>query len=97
LAPRFVRLSEAGVKKMCRNIFAIEQTLTQIRTVSDAELMRAHRYYELLYAMKPDDIIAVIEEQEPEYTQQDYIHLVQLKPRIFPVGESGNFDLTKYE
>ncbi|CAF3443862.1 unnamed protein product [Rotaria socialis] len=96
-APRFIRISETGVTKMCRNIFAIEQTLTQIRTVGDAELMRAHRYYELLYATKPDEIIAVIEEHGPEYSEQDYIHLLQLKHRSFPASESGNFDLTKYE
>ena len=94
---RFVRISESGVTKMCRNIFAIEQTLTQIRTVGDAELMRAHRFYELLYATKPDEIIDVIEEHEPEYTEQDYINLLQLKHRSFPASESGNFDLSKYE
>lgn len=96
-APRFVRISETGVTKMCRNIFAIEQTLTQIRTVGDAELMRAHRFYELLYATKPDEIIDVIEEHGPEYTEQDYINLLQLKHRSFPASESGNFDLSKYE
>ncbi|CAF0878814.1 unnamed protein product [Adineta steineri] len=96
-APRFVRISESGVTKMCRNIFAIEQTLTQIRTVGDAELMRAHRFYELLYATKPDEIIAVIEEHGPEYTEQDYINLLQLKHRSFPASESGNFSLDKYE
>ena len=68
---------------MCRNIFTIEQTLTQIRTVGDAELMRAHQYYELLYATKPDEIIAVIEEHGPEYTEQDYLNLLQLQYRSF--------------
>jgi exocyst complex component 4 len=96
-APRFNRLSETGVTKMCRNIFAIEQTLTQIRTVGDAELMRAHRYYELLYATKPDEILTAITEHGPEYTEQDYIHLLQLKHRSFPASESGNFDLNNYE
>ena len=96
-APRFVRISETGVTKMCRNIFAIEQTLTQIRTVGDAELMRAHRFYELLYATKPDEIIDVIEEHGPEYLEQDYINLLQLKHRSFPASESGNFELSKYE
>jgi hypothetical protein len=47
---------------MCRNIFAIERTLTQIRTVGDAELMRTNCYYELLYATKADEILAVIDE-----------------------------------
>ncbi|CAF1622935.1 unnamed protein product [Rotaria magnacalcarata] len=96
-APRFIRISETGVTKMCRNIFAIEQTLTQIRTVGDAELMRTHRYYELLYATKPDEIIAVIEEHRSEYTEHDYIYLLQLKHLSFPASESVNFDLNKYE
>ena len=32
-----------------------------------------------------------------EYTEQDYINLLQLKHRSFPASESGNFDLNKYE
>jgi len=96
-APRFIRISETGITKMGRNIFAIEQTLSHIRAVGDAELMRAHRYYDLLYATKPDEIIAVIEEHGPEYTEQDYLNLLQLKHRSFPASESGNFDLNKYE
>jgi exocyst complex component 4 len=95
--PRFNRISELGVTKMCRNIFAIEQTLAQIRTVGDAELMRAHQYYELLYATKPEEIIDVIEEHGVEYAEQDYLHLLQLQHRSFSSSERGNFDLNKYE
>jgi exocyst complex component 4 len=94
---RFNRISELGVTKMCRNIFTIEQTLSQIRTVGDAELMRAHQYYELLYATKPEEIIDIIEEHGPEYTEQDYLHLLQLQHRSFRTSERGNFDLNKYE
>jgi exocyst complex component 4 len=94
---RFNRISELGVTKMCRNIFAIEQTLTQIQTVGNADLMRAHRYYELLYATKPEEIIDVIEEHGAEYGEQDYLHLLQLQHRSFPTSERGNFDLNKYE
>ena len=44
------------VSQKCVEIYLLlKQTLTQIRTVGDAELMRAHRYYELLYATKPDE------------------------------------------
>jgi exocyst complex component 4 len=96
-APRFNRISELGVTKMCRNIFTIEQTLSQIRTVGDAELMRAHQYYELLYATKPEEIIDVIEEHGPEYAEQDYLNLLQLQHRSFRTSERGNFDINKYE
>ena len=95
--PRFNRISELGVTKMCRNIFTIEQTLSQIRTVGDAELMRAHQYYELLYATKPEEIIDMIEEHGPEYNEQDYLNLLQLQHRSFRTSERGNFDLDQYE
>ncbi len=96
-ALRFNRISELGVTKMCRNIFTIEQTLSQIRTVGDAELMRAHQYYELLYATKPEEIIDGIEEHGPEYSEQDYLNLLQLQHRSFRMNERGNFDIKKYE
>ncbi|CAF0822807.1 unnamed protein product, partial [Didymodactylos carnosus] len=94
-SPRFIRISETGITKMCRNIFSIEQTLTQIRTIGggDAELMRAHRYYELLYS-RPDDIIGIIEEKGQEYTETDYINLLHLKHRSFPATD---FDIKQYE
>ncbi|UJR07853.1 hypothetical protein I4U23_012136 [Adineta vaga] len=95
-ASRFHRISESGITKMCRNIFTIEQTLTQIRTVGDAELMRAHRYYELLYATKPEEILNIIEEHGAEYSEKDYINLLQLQHRSFS-NDRGNFDLNKYE
>ncbi|CAF3096652.1 unnamed protein product [Rotaria sp. Silwood2] len=96
-SPRFSHISELGITKMCRNIFAIEQTLTQIRTVGDAELMRAHQYYELLYAIKPEDILNVIEEHGQEFSEQDYLHLLQLQYRSLPANERENCDLSKYE
>ncbi|CAF1123910.1 unnamed protein product [Rotaria sordida] len=96
-SPRFNRINELGVTKICRNIFAIEQTLTQIRTVGDAELMRAHQYYELLYAIKPEDILHIIEEHGQEYSEQDYLHLLQLQSRSLSSDERENFDLSKYE
>ncbi|CAF2515124.1 unnamed protein product [Rotaria sp. Silwood2] len=96
-SPRFSHISELGITKMCRNIFAIEQTLTQIRTVGDAELMRAHQYYELLYAIKPEDILNVIEEHGQEFSEQDYLHLLQLQYRSLPANEREHCDLSKYE
>ncbi|CAF1537970.1 unnamed protein product [Adineta ricciae] len=96
-APRFHRISESGITKMCRNIFTLEQTLAQTRTVGDAELMRAHYYYELLYTTKPEEILNSIEEHGPQYSEQDYINLLQLQHRSFLANDRGNFDLSKYE
>ena len=94
---RFKRINELGVTKLCRNIFSIEQTLTQIRTVGDAELMRAHRYYELLHTTKPEEILNIIEEHGPEYTEQDYLHLLKLQYRSFPASQRENLNMNNYE
>ena len=93
--PRFHHISESGITKMCRNIFSIEQNLTPMRTVGDAELMRAHRFYEFLYRTRPDDILDIIEEHGPEYTEQEFLHLLQLQCRSCLSGET--FDLKHYE
>ena len=45
----FKKISKHGIAKMCRNIFHVEQNLSAIRTKSDPHLMKAHRFYELLY------------------------------------------------
>ena len=94
---RFSRISESGVTKMCRNIFAIEQTVSQIRTVGDAELRRAHQYYELLYKTTPEELLSMIEEHGRIYSEQDYLHLLQLQYKSFVKHDRENFDLQKYK
>jgi exocyst complex component 4 len=96
-ASRFNRINELGVTKMGRNIFIIEQTLAQIRTVGDAELMRAHQYYELLSKTKPEEILDVIEEHGPVYTEEDYLNLLKLMHQSYRSSERGNFDLNRCE
>ena len=93
--PRFHRISESGVLKMCRNIFSIEQILAQIGLVGDAELMRAHRFYEFLSLVEPEDLVSLVEEYGGEYTEQDYLHLLQLQYRSS--FEDEDFDLKQYE
>ena len=43
------RINENGVKKMCRNIMAIQQSLTNITNSRESDLDSARQYYELLY------------------------------------------------
>lgn len=93
--PRFQRISESGVMKMLRNIFSLEQTLAQIGIVGDTELMRAHQFYEFLHTIKPEEILRVIEEHRNEYSEQDYLNLIQLFHRNLPSSET--FDLKGYE
>lgn len=42
------RMNENGVKKMCRNIFSLQQTLTSITSAREPALDYARQYFELL-------------------------------------------------
>lgn len=43
------RINENGIKKMCRNIFSIQQQLTNITMTRELALDQARQYYEMLY------------------------------------------------
>lgn len=47
------KMSDAGIKKMCRNILCIQQALNCILYERDTELDNARQLYELLY-LTPD-------------------------------------------
>ena len=42
------RMNENGVKKMCRNVFSLQQTLTSITLAREPALDYARAYFELL-------------------------------------------------
>ncbi|CAI9732804.1 exocyst complex component 4 isoform X2 [Octopus vulgaris] len=77
------KINENGIKKMCRNIFAIQQNLTNITMSRESDLDHARQYYELLYT-SPDAIIDGIAEKGAQYTEQEYIQLFQLQHRSQP-------------
>jgi hypothetical protein len=73
----FKKISSHGIAKMCRNIFHVEQNLSAIRQMSDPHLMKAHRFYELLYK-KPEELVNHLLEHEAEFAEADYISLLNL-------------------
>lgn len=93
--PNFHRLSETGVTKMCRNIFSVEQTLAQCGIVVDSGLTRAYQFYEFIVNVKPDEILQLIEQRGNDYSEQDYLNLVQLQHRNLPTNE--DFHLKQIE
>ncbi len=82
----FKKISKHGIAKMCRNIFHVEQNLSAIRTKSDPHLMKAHRFYELLYK-KPEELLNHLIEHEAEFQLNDYINLLNLIYRSKPGDE----------
>lgn len=43
------RIDEGGIQKMCRNIFTLQQSLTNITMTREVALDHARHYYELFY------------------------------------------------
>ncbi|CAL1542035.1 unnamed protein product [Lymnaea stagnalis] len=82
------KINENGIKKMCRNILAIQQNLTNITLTRESDLDRAKQFYELLY-LSPDEMLNSIAEKGPQFTMNDYKELMQLYHRSF-AGNSVN-------
>lgn len=70
-------INNGGLKKMSRNILALQQNLTNITLTCELELERARFYYELLY-QKPEEILRNIVEQQKRFTKPEYVELIQL-------------------
>ena len=77
------RISAAGIKKMCRNIFTMQQQLTNITSSREASLDMARQYYEMLHLM-PDDLQAQVVEQGVRYNEDDYVEALNLIHRSKP-------------
>lgn len=74
------KINENGTKKMCRNLFAIQQNLTNITMSRESDLDHARQYYELLY-LNPDEILTGIGEKGPQFTFSEYKQLLELYQR----------------
>ncbi|XP_066910805.1 exocyst complex component 4-like [Clytia hemisphaerica] len=74
------KINRNGVKKMCQNIFTIQQELTNITTRREWNLDLARQYFELLYA-HPDEILGNINEQGARFKEQDYANALELLAR----------------
>ncbi|GFR81718.1 exocyst complex component 4, partial [Elysia marginata] len=79
------KINENGIKKMCRNILAIQQNLTNITLTRESDLDRARHFYELLY-LNPDEVLNSVAEKGPHFTLKEYEQLIELYHRSF----SGN-------
>ena len=88
-AKHIKRISSAGIKKMCRNIFTLQQQLTNITSSREANLDIARHYYEMLNLM-PDDLQAQVVEQGVRYSEEDYVEALNLLHRSKPGSGDDN-------
>jgi len=78
------KINSNGVKKMCRNIFAIQHTLTaSITGRRELALDQAKTFYEL-FNMSPKELLASIVERGAVFRELDYMNVLQLMHRSAP-------------
>ncbi|XP_023930065.1 exocyst complex component 4 [Lingula anatina] len=84
------RINENGIKKMCRNIFAMQQNLSNITSSREVDLDRARQYYELLH-LSLEEILTSIVEQGPQFSELEYTHIFSLRQRSRPGSDPKVF------
>lgn len=93
-APNIPKLNESSKKRICRDIFAIQQCLSGLTGSRESDLDAARRFFELLYKTTPDDILNGILENGPEFKESDYQNLLALFVRSNPsyANEPGTLE-----
>ncbi|KAG8226930.1 hypothetical protein J437_LFUL004648 [Ladona fulva] len=70
-------IDEMAIGKMCRNIFTLQQTLTNITMAREVALDYARRYYELFY-QTPEEILNGVVDKGPQFSELEYMNAIQL-------------------
>uniref|UniRef100_A0A8R1U1L6 Exocyst complex component Sec8 n=2 Tax=Onchocerca TaxID=6281 RepID=A0A8R1U1L6_ONCVO len=78
------KLNENGKKRVCRNIFAVQQRLSQLTGHRESELERARMFFELLNH-DPDQLLALILERGAIFSHLEYTYLLALALRSHPI------------
>ncbi|MFH4976181.1 hypothetical protein AB6A40_002890 [Gnathostoma spinigerum] len=74
------KLTDSGKKRVCRNVFAIQQRLSQLTGRRESELDRARSFFELLNH-DPDQLLALILERGAVFSHLEYTFLLSLAVR----------------
>ncbi|KAF7995170.1 hypothetical protein HCN44_004642 [Aphidius gifuensis] len=88
------KIDKSGIQRMCRNVFTLQQTLTNITMARELALDYARQYFELFYNT-PDDILNNILENGPQFSELEYINAFQLISRSQQQYSSINKHLEK--
>jgi len=83
------RISPSGIKKMCRNVFSLQQCLTNITLSREAPLDMSRQYYELMY-LASEDIQPHILEHGIKFSESAYVEALNLIHRSKPGSGQEN-------
>ncbi|XP_071448510.1 exocyst complex component 4 [Hetaerina americana] len=81
-------IDEMTIGKMCKNIFTLQQTLTNITMAREVALDYARRYYELFY-QNPEEILSGVVDKGPQFSELEYMNALQLLNKSR--GDSGDY------
>ncbi|CAG9865173.1 unnamed protein product [Phyllotreta striolata] len=82
-------IDEGGIQRMCRNIFTLQQTLTNITMTRELALDHARHYFELFF-LTPEEILNGIVDKGPEFSELEYMNAFQLLNRSKSDRELGS-------
>ncbi|XP_034951253.1 exocyst complex component 4 [Chelonus insularis] len=74
------KIEKSSIQRMCRNVFTLQQTLTNITMARELALDYARQYFELFYET-PEDILNSILENGAKFSELEYINAFQLIAR----------------
>ncbi|VDL90371.1 unnamed protein product, partial [Schistocephalus solidus] len=83
IIPQIPRINSNGNRKMCRNIYKLQQTLALLTENHESDLVRVKQLYELLY-LTPEAIVNRIIEHGAAFNAAVYQNLLQLYQRSHP-------------
>ncbi|XP_065194932.1 exocyst complex component 4-like [Sycon ciliatum] len=69
-----------GIKKLCRTIFSLQQNLTNLTMAREVDLDRSRQYFELLH-LNGDELLKIIAEQGPIFSESEYECALRLMSR----------------
>ncbi|EGT56078.1 hypothetical protein CAEBREN_03012 [Caenorhabditis brenneri] len=75
------RLTEAAKKRVCRNVWGVQQRLSRITNRRESELDRARAFFDLLLDNSPDGILAIVPEKRLHFTATELSYLLALSVR----------------
>ncbi|VEL32912.1 unnamed protein product [Protopolystoma xenopodis] len=83
LLPQITRMNINGNKKMCRNIYRLQQALVSLTGSHESDLIRVKQLYELFY-LTPESLINRLMEQGAMFEEKVYSDLLHLYQRSHP-------------
>ncbi|CAH8852739.1 unnamed protein product [Trichobilharzia szidati] len=80
LIPQIERMNANGNKKMCRNVYRLQQALTTLTESHESDLIRVKQLYELFF-LTPESVVNRLMEQGTAFDHTVYANLLHLYRR----------------